>query len=113
MSVFSLSRRELLSRLIAAGVGGTVLSTFPSSQQLRAQTDEEAQNLIQKVGWMGENIAEQSEPVKEWLRNSSIIKATKREFETAVHGEWANDWALMPDSGGEHLVTLTRFQTHV
>jgi hypothetical protein len=83
--------------MVATGAGATVISTFGTSL-LSGQTDEEAAKLRgdtkEGVLWLGNNVSQQPDSVKEWLANSEVIKASKKEFDQPVHAEWANDTAL-------------------
>jgi hypothetical protein len=106
MSLISPSRREMLTRMIATGAGGVLLTSF-SGVVARAQDRQEAVRLRMGVDYVGDATDEGS-VVREWLQYSETIRATKNEFESGIHGEWANDIALKNDRS-QYLQIITRF----
>jgi hypothetical protein len=93
MSLISLSRRELLARTIATGVGGLFLSSF-GSRPAPAQSLTLAEDLRKGVVSWNKQVAHQPPLIQDWLGHSEIIRATKNEFaDDSFHGEWANDYA--------------------
>jgi hypothetical protein len=94
MALISLSRRDLLARTIATGVGGITLSTFPGRPPL-AQSLTDPQQVKSGISRWNDTTSSEPSLVKEWLANSEATKATKNEFDSGVHGEWANDWAVV------------------
>jgi hypothetical protein len=107
MSIISLSRRDLLAKTIATGVGGSLLSTF-SADHAAAQTEADADLLRKGIVEWSERAADQPVLIKDWLAHSEVVKATKNEFASGVHGEWANDWVVEHESK-KYIRTATNF----
>jgi hypothetical protein len=108
MSIISPSRRKLLTKIVATGVGGAIFSTFDAGEA-DAQLVGNPADLLQAVSFMNENIAENRTSAQEWLAGSEIIKATKNEFDSPIQAEWASDFSLRNERG--FLKTNARFQS--
>ena len=98
-SLLSLSRRELISRVVATGIGGAVCSTF-GSRPLLGQPNTQA--LVNSVVAMGDNIAAQPPLVRQWLQNSETARggrvlqqARNVGFDNDFHESYANQWEFI------------------
>ncbi len=98
-SFLPLSRRALISRVVATGVGGVVWSTLGSKiagAQPSGLSQPGEDDLVNSVVTMGNNIADQPPLVQDWLKHSETNRegktrlAQKQGFENDFHGQWAN-----------------------
>jgi hypothetical protein len=93
MSLLSLSRRDLLTRAIATGVGGITFSTFCGGRT-SAQSLTDPQQLRYGIEQWNDALSAQPLLIKNWMATSEFRMASKNEFTSQIDADWANDWVV-------------------